>query len=151
MHAFSLDQASATEPIRGALSRQLLNGATANAPLIFSDCLKIPFSTNVSGTGLYLDAERQQIGAVGEAISGWGIYAAWFAPLSWEKGVTEIALIDTSSTVQVQMQTRRTLSMTGELMVRADWERRFTSCCAAIHRYRPLAASRKKRLKSGSD
>lgn len=113
--AFSLDQASATEHIRETLSRQRLDGATANAPLIFSDRLKIPFSANVSGTGLYLDAEHQQLVAVGEEISGWGIYADWFAPpLSWEKGVTEIALIDTSSTVQ--MQTRRTLSMTGKLI-----------------------------------
>lgn len=114
VYVFSLDQASATVPTRETLSRQRLNGAAANAPLTYIDSLKIPFSDYVSGTGLYLDTERQQIVAVGKKTFEWGIYEAWFAPLSWENGVTEVALVDTTS--PAQMQTLRTLSMTGELI-----------------------------------
>ncbi|MDP4027690.1 MAG: beta-propeller domain-containing protein [Gallionella sp.] len=114
VYVFSLDQASSTKPMRETLSRQRLDGAAANAPLIFTDSLKIPFSTNVSGSGLYLDTERQQIVAVGKRMNEWEIYATWFAPLSWENSLTEVALIDTSS--PTQLQTRSTLSMTGELI-----------------------------------
>lgn len=113
-YVFSLDHASATGYVRETINRQQMNGTTANAPLTFSDSLKIPFSASVSGTGLYLDAERKQLVAVGEVAATWGIYDAWFAPLYWQNDVTEIALIDTSSTAQ--MQTRHILNMNAKLI-----------------------------------
>lgn len=116
VHVFSLDQASATGYPRETLRRQQLNGSTPDAPLIPTDSLVIPFSANVSGTGLYLDSERQQLIAVGDESLSWGIYETWFAPPSqyWGAGATEVALIDTSS--PTQMQTRRTLRMTAQMI-----------------------------------
>ena len=113
VHVFSLDQASAGST-RDTLRRQQLNGAAANASLVPADSLKIPFSGNVGGTGLYLDSERRQLVAVGNESVNWGIYEAWFAPQSWSTGVTEVALIDASS--PTQMQTRRTLRMTARMI-----------------------------------
>lgn len=114
---FSLDLAAsraAASATRNVLRRQRLNGAAADAALTASDSLTVPFSGGVRGTGLYLDSERQQLAAVGEGATGGAIYETWFAPQSWSQGVTEVALVNTAS--PTQMQIRRTLRMTGQLI-----------------------------------
>lgn len=111
---FSLDQASAKDYARNLLHRQRLNAAAADAALTPVDSLKIPFSGDTRGTGLYLDSERQQLAAVGEGYVAFDIYGAWFAPVYWNRGITEVALIDTAGSAQ--MSTRRTLRMTAQLI-----------------------------------
>lgn len=109
---FSLDQASAKDTVRNLLRRQRLNAAAADAALIPVDSLKIPFSADTRGTGLYLDSERGQLAAVGEGNVAFDIYSTWFAPQYWNRGVTEVALIDASAS----MQTRRTLRIDARLI-----------------------------------
>lgn len=115
-HVFSLEEATASDLTRHVLRRQRLDGAAVDAALVPVDSLKIPFSSDVRGAGLYLDSERTQLAAIGETAFGLGggIYTAWFAPQSWSQGATEVSLIDTAS--PKQMQTRRTLRMTGQLI-----------------------------------
>ncbi len=111
-YVFSLEQATETGFTRDLLRRQRLN---ANGPaLIPVDSLKIAFSADVRGTGLYLDSERQQLAVIAEGLTGWGIYDSWFAPQTWGQGVTEVALIDAAS--PVQLQKIRTLRMTAQLI-----------------------------------
>ncbi len=111
---FSLEFAGAGESARKLLRRQRLDPSAADAPLIPGDSLQLPFSAGVRGTGLYLDSDRQQVAAIGEAGFDWGIYDAWFAPRTWEQGVTEVALVSAAS--PTALQTRRTLRMTGQLI-----------------------------------
>jgi hypothetical protein len=113
-YVFSLEQATANDYARNVLRRQRLDEAATDAALVPVDSLKIPFSADVHGSGLYLDSEHLQLAAVGEGATGWGIYNAWFSPQSWGQGVTEVSLIDTTS--PRQMQTRRKLRMTGQLI-----------------------------------
>ncbi|MCX7175188.1 MAG: beta-propeller domain-containing protein [Proteobacteria bacterium] len=111
---FSLDQASANDSTRNLLRRLRLNAAAADAALTAVGSLKIPFSGDIRGTGLYLDSERRQLAAVGEGNTGLGIYSIWFSPQSWGQGVTEVALIDSADSEQ--MLTRRTLRMDARLI-----------------------------------
>jgi len=111
-HVFSLEQPSAKDSARNLLRRQRLNAAAA--ALIPVDDLKVPFSGDVRGTGLYLDSERRQLAAMAEGIPVVGIYNAWFSPQSWGQGVTEVALIDSTSPAQMSM--RRTLRMTAQMI-----------------------------------
>lgn len=113
---FSLDQVNATDYARSLLRRQRLNAGVADAALTPVDSLKIPFSGDVRGTGLYLDSERHQLAAVAEGslYSPYYFSSAWFVPQAWAGTVTEVALIDTSGSAQ--MSTRRTLRMTARLI-----------------------------------
>lgn len=111
---FSLEQSSAAGSARELLRRQGLDAKAADSALVSRDILKIPFSADVGGTGIYLDGERQQLAALAEGFTGWGIYDAWFAPQSWGPGVTELALIDTANATQMTL--RRMLRMTGKLI-----------------------------------
>ena len=113
-HVFSLEQSAAKDSARNLLRRQRLNAAAADAALVPVDELKIPFSGDTRGAGLYLDNERRQLAVVAEGITSFGIYTAWFAPQSWGQGVTELALIDTSG--PAQMLTRRSLRMTAKMI-----------------------------------
>lgn len=54
----------------------------------------VPFGESIRATGLYLDAERQQIAALGEQVYGWSPFAAWFNPYPWGQGATELSIID---------------------------------------------------------
>ncbi len=114
VHVFNLENPVAGDFKRSLLRRQRLDASAADSSLVPVDSLKIGFSADVRGTGLYLDSERQQVAAVAEGITGWGIYDAWFAPQTWGQGVTEVALIDTSSSTV--MKQRRTLRMTAQLI-----------------------------------
>ncbi len=109
---FSLDTILG-DPYRRDRLRRL--GLDANNPaLVPVDTLKLPFSKDVSGSGLYLDNERQQLVAIGEGGFSHDIYAAWFMPLYWSQGITEAVLVDTSN--PSLLQTRRHLRMTGQLI-----------------------------------
>ena len=99
---------------RAVLRRQRLNANASDAALVPVDSLKLGFSTDVRGSGLYLDSERQQVAAIAEGSTGWGIYDSWFAPQVWGQGVTEVVLADTSASTQ--MKQRRTLRMTAQLI-----------------------------------
>lgn len=111
---FSLESASAGDVRRDLLRRQGLNASATDAALLPIDSLKLAFSADVRGNGLYLDSERQQLVALAQGVSAWGTYDAWFAPQSWGQGVTELALIDTASATQ--MKTRRTLRISAQLI-----------------------------------
>lgn len=111
---FNLEPISATDFTANVLRRQRFDPAATKAALIPVDTLSKLFSADVRGTGLYLDSARQQLVAIGESGIGWGIYDAWFAPQYWAQGVTELALIDTSSATQ--MQVRHTLRLTGQMI-----------------------------------
>lgn len=109
---FSLDPASDNVYRRDRLRRQRFDAGAADGSLLPADSLLLPFSTDVSGSGLYLDSERQQLVALGQIGSGWDSYATWFYPLYWSVGATEAVLIDTAN----QMQTRRSLRIGGQLI-----------------------------------
>ncbi len=111
---FSLAQNSVKGVNPGVLQRQRLAANAPDAALVPVDSVKLAFSPDVVGTGLYLDSTRQQVAVLGESASRWGIYDGWFAPQAWTQGATEVALIDTSSTSA--MQTRRTLRINATLI-----------------------------------
>jgi uncharacterized secreted protein with C-terminal beta-propeller domain len=114
---FSLDPATAkaaASATRNVLRRQRLSAGASDAALTSSDSLTVPFSGGVRGTGLYLDSERQQLAVLGKGVAGGDIYETWFAPHSWGQGITEVALVNTNN--PTQMQTHRTLRMTGQLI-----------------------------------
>lgn len=113
-HVFSLEPADAGDLRRDLLRRQGLNASATDAALQPVDSLKIPFSADVHGSGLYLDSERRQLVALAQGVSAWGIYDAWFAPQSWGQGVTELVLVDSASSTQ--MKIRRTLRLSAQLI-----------------------------------
>ena len=80
------------------LNRQKLNTNSSSPNLTPSDSLRLGFSKGVDGTSLYLDADRNQIAAIGTQSAGW-IYDSvpakdWFVPTSWRSGATEVLLIN---------------------------------------------------------
>ncbi|MBV5300093.1 MAG: beta-propeller domain-containing protein [Rhodoferax sp.] len=113
-HVFSLDPGTTTGPSRDMLRRQQFNPAATDARLLPVDNFKLTFSTDVRGTGLYLDAGHKQLAVIAEGVADRATYDAWFAPQAWSQGVTEVALIDTAS--PTQMQQRRLLRMTAQLI-----------------------------------
>ena len=113
---FSLDAANSTTSTRSVLRRQRLNANAVDAALLPVDSLTIPFSSDVRGSGIYLDADRKQLVAVADGVGVSAIYDAWFAPQSWHQGVTEVALVDSSNPSQMQMQLHRSLRITAQLI-----------------------------------
>ena len=113
-HVFDMASPATSDFRPGVLRRQRLNANASDALLVPVDSLKMGFSADVRGTGIYLDSERQQIAAIAEGTTGWGIYDSWFAPQVWGQGVTEVVLVDTSSSSQ--MKQRRILRMTAQLI-----------------------------------
>lgn len=115
---FSLDPASSDSTARRErVRRQRINDAASNASaaaLTPVDTLPIPFSADVGGSGLYLDSQRQQLIAIAQAGSGYGIYDTWFQPYYWSQGQTEAVLIDTTDARQ--MKTRRSVRISGQLI-----------------------------------
>ena len=111
---FSLDAPSNNTVSRTVLRRQRLNANAADAAMLPVDSLSIPFSVDVRGSGLYLDADRQQLVAVAEGSGVSGVYDTWFSPTTWSQGVTEVALINASNTTQMQL--RRILRISAQLI-----------------------------------
>ena len=111
---FSLDAPGSNTVSRNVLRRQRLNASAADAALMPVDSLTVPFSADVRGSGMYLDADRQQLVAVAEGSGVSSVYDTWFAPTSWSQGVTEVALINASNTTQMQL--RRILRITAQLI-----------------------------------
>ena len=109
---FSLDPSDSSNTVRGVLRRQKLD--TAAAALTPMDSLKLVFSADVQGAGLYLDEERKQVAVIADGRMSTGVFDAWFAPQMWRQGVTEVVLVDTANASK--MQTRRTLRMTAQLI-----------------------------------
>lgn len=113
-YLYSLDPAKTSGYLRDTVQRQKLDNKIGKAALLPVDSLTLPFSANVSGNGIYLDAAGQQLAVVGVGNTYWGMYDMWFSPSAWGQGLTEVILVDTSS--PTQMQTRRKLQMTGHLI-----------------------------------
>ena len=92
------------------LNRQKLSTNSSSPNLTPSDSFKLEFSKGVDGTSLYLDADRNQIAAIGTQSAGWtyGITTAknWFVPTSWRNGVTEILLVNAPASGNLK-QTRQ--------------------------------------------
>ena len=95
-YVYSLDPL-ADGSSRAMLTRQKLN---ANSPSLSpSDVLKLGFSKGIQGTSLYLDADRQQLAAIGTQSAGWVDGKAiasttdWFKPTSWRNGASEVLLV----------------------------------------------------------
>ena len=95
------------------LRRHRLNAATP-ATLQEADSLALAWSADVTGTGIYLDADRQQMVAVGESTLGGGMYNLWFAPYAWANGATEVKWVDVAN--PDRMSVRRSLRMQGQLI-----------------------------------
>ena len=117
VHVFSLDTvdtASSTTSTRTVLRRQRLDASALEAALSPVDSLTIAFSSDVRGSGLYLNADRQQMVVVADGTGVPAVYDAWFTPQSWSQGVTEVALVDTSNTSQLQVH--RSLRITAQLI-----------------------------------
>jgi hypothetical protein len=104
-YVYSLD------PLPNNAGRLLLNrqklSANSNRPdLTPSDSLKLGFSKGVDGASLYLDAERNQIAAIGTQSAGWtyGFMPTkdWFVPTSWRNGATEILLVNASASASLK-------------------------------------------------
>ena len=114
VHVFSLDPAAPGTPssARTVLRRQRLDHtAPALAPV---DQLQLPFSPGVSGTGLYLDEERQQLAVLGRTQPAWGVYDLWFSPWSWSEGATEVVLA--KAPAATALESRRTLRIAAHLI-----------------------------------
>ena len=83
------------------LNRQKLNNNSSSPNLTPFDSLRLGFSKGVDGTSLYLDADRNQIAAIGTQSAGWafGLTPAreWFVPTSWRNGATEVLLVNAPS------------------------------------------------------
>ncbi len=91
------------------LNRQKLSTNSSNPNLTPSDSYKLGFSKGVEGTSLYLDADRNQIAAIGTQSAGW-FYSTmpakdWFVPTSWRNGATEVLLVNAPATGNLK-QTR---------------------------------------------
>ena len=114
IHVFSLAGSGAKSPSSGVLVRQLLQSSDTPPALPEVDRLTIGFSKDIEATGLYQDTQGQQIAVLGEAAGRWAMYDAWFAPQAWTQGVTEVALVDTSS--PTRMQTKRKLRISAALV-----------------------------------
>ncbi len=113
-YIYSLDPAKTSGYLRDTVRRQKLDNKTGKAALLPVDSLTLPFSANVNGEGIYLDAANQQLAVVGAGYTYWGMYDMWFSPSSWGQGLTEVILLNTTD--PTQMQTRRKLQMTGHLI-----------------------------------
>lgn len=111
---FGLARAASTDANSNLLQRQRFVTTATDAALAPVDTLKVALSADVVSTGVYLDADRKQVVVLGEGASRWGIYDAWFAPQAWAQGVTELALVDTTS--PTQMQAKRKLRISGSLV-----------------------------------
>jgi hypothetical protein len=92
------------------LNRQKLSTNSSSPNLTPSDSFKLGFSKGVDGTSLYLDADRNQIAAIGMQSAGWtyGIASAknWFVPTSWRNGATEVLLVNAPASGSLK-QTRQ--------------------------------------------
>jgi hypothetical protein len=91
------------------LNRQKLSTSSSSPNLTPSDSYKLGFSKGVDGTSLYLDADRNQIAAIGTQSAGW-FYSTmpakdWFVPTSWRNGATEVLLVNAPATGSLK-QTR---------------------------------------------
>jgi hypothetical protein len=91
------------------LNRQKLSTNSSSPNLTPSDSYKLGFSKGVDGTSLYLDADRNQIAAIGTQSAGW-FYSTmpakdWFVPTSWRNGATEVLLVNAPATGSLK-QTR---------------------------------------------
>jgi hypothetical protein len=111
---FSLDPAEKGDTRRGLLRRQRLNAAAADAALASGDNLILPLSAGIGATGLYLDDVRRQLVAIGQGGFYGDIYAAWFMPLYWTRGATEVVLVDYAT--PDRMTARRTLRINAQLI-----------------------------------
>lgn len=109
---FSLDPSDPNSLDRRVLRRQRLNATSATLSAV--DSLKLPFSADVQGKNLYLDTQRQQAVVIAEGAMGTPAHDAWFAPLMWNRGVTEVLLVDAASPTQLQV--RRSLRMSAQLL-----------------------------------
>ena len=91
------------------LNRQKLSTSSSSPNLMPSDSYKLGFSKGVDGTSLYLDADRNQIAAIGTQSAGL-FYSTmpvkdWFVPTSWRNGATEVLLVNAPATGSLK-QTR---------------------------------------------
>ncbi|MEN9844684.1 MAG: hypothetical protein RLZZ612_2513, partial [Pseudomonadota bacterium] len=76
------------------------------------DELVLPWSKSPSsGTGLFLDTERQQIVAVAQGGMYGNLYDVWFTSTYWQTGLTELAVVDTSA-----LKVKRHLRLNGVLI-----------------------------------
>lgn len=98
----------------GTLLQRHRLSAAAPAALQEADSLNLSWSGDVSGTGLYLDTERQQVVAVGETGMDGGLYPMWFAPYAWSSGATEVVWVDVAH--PERMSVRRSLRLQGQLI-----------------------------------
>lgn len=98
-HVWSL--VAPTVGLSTALQRHSLSASTPPA-LTPVDTVKLTFGKGARISGMFLDGTGKQLAVVGEtgSISG-GIYSAWFSPMSWTSGSTEVALVDTASPTQM--------------------------------------------------
>jgi hypothetical protein len=111
---FSLDAPTTGGFPRNALRRQRLAAAAGDAALTPVDSLALPFSSGVTGAGIYLDSERQQVVALGQWGYAAGVYQMWFAPQAWSQGATELALV--SAAPAAAMQVTRKLRFSANLI-----------------------------------
>ena len=114
LHVFSLASAEARTPGSAVLVRQALQNAGTPPALAEVDRLALGFSKDVEATGLYQDVPGQQIAVLGEGTGRWAVYDAWFSSQAWTQGVTELALVDTSSATR--MQSKRKLRINAALV-----------------------------------
>jgi hypothetical protein len=108
----SLDRSDSNSNDRRVLRRQMLSASSST--LTPADSLKLPFSGDVQGKNLYLHAQRRQAVVIAEGAMSTPVHDAWFAPPLWQQGLTEVMLLDTANTRQMQVQ--RTLRMTAQLV-----------------------------------
>ena len=97
---FSLESTSAKGVTGDVIRRQKLN--PSKVALTPVDTLSVPQSADVRATGMYLDADRQQVVVLAQGYRSWSPYDMWFAPLVWSSGVTELSLISTANATTMQ-------------------------------------------------
>ena len=101
-----------TTGLSTALQRHSFSSTTPPA-LTPVDTVKLAFGKGARISGMFLDGTGKQLAVVGEtgSISG-GIYSAWFSPMSWVSGSTEVALVDTASPTQMAQKRHLQFSAT---------------------------------------
>jgi len=103
---------------RSLLNRQMLSTNSSSPNLMPSDSYKLGFSKGVDGNSLFLDADRNQIVAIGTQNAGL-LYSTmpakdWFVPTSWRNGATEILMVNAPASGSLK-QTRQ-IKLTGHLI-----------------------------------
>lgn len=90
---------------KNQLQRHRLNAE--DVQLSTAESVNLPWGNGMTGTGLFLDAPRQQAVALAQGGLTVGIHDLWFAPGSyWASGASEVVILNTANRLTVKRHLR---------------------------------------------